>query len=233
MGIRFNVPGKERKKLAEAVAEWDGSEVTYCGAPTFMYRIGESLTVDRSGLLESNGLDDCAFESLTEYLWEHGFECDMSEETLEEANTALTEADTAEKRTGISIQLPMPDEAAVANLKALVEAKGGLIKQAIGADSLPIEEIDGRLDFPWFSADSSPEAIQTYMKFITKLCEMAKNAKRVTAKEKEATNPKYEFRCFLLRLGFIGDEYKADRKLLLKNLSGSSAFKSGSKGGEQ
>ena len=65
------------------------------------------------------------------------------------------------------------------------------------------------------------------MKFITKLCEMAKNAKRVTAKEKESANPKYEFRCFLLRLGFIGDEYKADRKLLLKNLSGSSAFKSG------
>jgi hypothetical protein len=39
---------------------------------------------------------------------------------------------------------------------------------------------------------------------------------------------KYAFRCFLLRLGFIGDEYKKSRKILLKNLSGSSAFKSGS-----
>lgn len=44
-----------------------------------------------------------------------------------------------------------------------------------------------------------------------------------------ADNEKYAFRCFLLRLGFIGDEYKADRKVLLKNLSGSSAFKDGAK----
>ena len=37
----------------------------------------------------------------------------------------------------------------------------------------------------------------------------------------------YAFRCFLLRLGFIGEEYKAERKILLSKLSGSSAFKSG------
>ena len=40
----------------------------------------------------------------------------------------------------------------------------------------------------------------------------------------------YAFRCFLLRLGFIGSEYKAERKILLKNLSGSSAFKNGGAG---
>ena len=45
------------------------------------------------------------------------------------------------------------------------------------------------------------------------------------ATEKDVTNEKYAFRCFLLRLGFIGAEYKADRKILLKNLTGSSAFK--------
>lgn len=38
---------------------------------------------------------------------------------------------------------------------------------------------------------------------------------------------KYAFRCFLLRLGFIGEEYKVERKILLKNLTGSSAFKNG------
>ena len=58
---------------------------------------------------------------------------------------------------------------------------------------------------------------------------MAKTQKRVTAKDKAVDNDKYAFRCFLLRLGFIGDEYKADRKILLSKLSGSSAFKSGTK----
>ena len=63
---------------------------------------------------------------------------------------------------------------------------------------------------------------------------MAKEAKRVTAKEKEVDNVKYAFQCFLLRLGFIGDEYKQNRKILMRNLTGSSAFKNGTKkGGEQ
>lgn len=56
---------------------------------------------------------------------------------------------------------------------------------------------------------------------------MSKNAKRVTVTEKAVDNEKYAFRCFLLRLGFIGSEYKVERKILLKNLSGSSAFKNG------
>ena len=57
------------------------------------------------------------------------------------------------------------------------------------------------------------------------LVKMAKNAKRVVVKERPVDNEKYAFRCFLLRLGFIGDEYKQSRKILLRNLLGSSAFK--------
>lgn len=56
---------------------------------------------------------------------------------------------------------------------------------------------------------------------------MARNAKRVVAKEKETDNDKYAFRCFLLRLGFIGAEFKTERKILLRNLVGTSAFRSG------
>ena len=78
----------------------------------------------------------------------------------------------------------------------------------------------------YLPADCKPEELQAYMHFITALCEMTKNQKRITAKEKTVENEKYAFRCFLLRLGFIGDEYKAERKILLRNLTGSSAFKS-------
>ena len=51
--------------------------------------------------------------------------------------------------------------------------------------------------------------------------------KRVTMKEEKMENEKYEFRCFLLRLRFIRDEYKVARKVLLRHLSGNSAWKSG------
>ena len=67
-----------------------------------------------------------------------------------------------------------------------------------------------------------------YEQFICRICDMARNQKRINAKEKEVDNEKYAFRCFLLRLGFIGDEHKVTRKILLRNLSGSSAFKAGS-----
>ena len=225
MTIQYNVPGNKRKELVKTIATWLGADIKYCGAPSFAYEV-DYFTIDRNGCLSfDDRADSEVIERLLEHLYDEGFEC---EEVPEE------EAEPEEsKPNGIAIQMPMMDEAAVENLKALVEAKGSLIREAIGVDSLPIEEIDGRLDFPWFSADSTPEEIQTYMKFITKLCEMAKNAKRVTAKEKKTVNPKYEFRCFLLRLGFIGEEYKADRRILLRNLSGSSAFKSSTKGGEQ
>lgn len=58
---------------------------------------------------------------------------------------------------------------------------------------------------------------------------MARNQKRITAKEKPTDNDKYAFRCFLLRLGFIGTEFKDERKVLLRSLSGNSAFKSGAR----
>jgi hypothetical protein len=124
-------------------------------------------------------------------------------------------------------------EGQLENLKKLVEAKAPLLKSALLVDDLPIEITDEKVSFPWFSGDIDAEHCGAYTSLITAICKMAKEAKRVTAKEKEAVNAKYEFRCFLLRLGFIGDEFKINRKLLLENLSGSSAFKSGAKkGGE-
>lgn len=113
------------------------------------------------------------------------------------------------------------------NLKALITAKGSLIKKALGVDDLPLEVTDTKVSFPWFPATPTPDEMNAYDAFICKLCEMARSQSRVNSSEKPVDNEKYAFRCFLLRLGFIGAEYKTARKILLKNLSGSSAFKSG------
>lgn len=112
------------------------------------------------------------------------------------------------------------------NLTKLLEAKGNLIRKALGITDLRVEVLEDRVAFPWFSQVDADSAA-AYTHFISALCEMSRNAKRVTATEKPVDNEKYAFRCFLLRLGFIGSEYKAERKILLKNLSGSSAFKNG------
>ena len=90
-----------------------------------------------------------------------------------------------------------------------------------------IEEED-RITFPWFKIKPSDNSLlEAYSKFVCALAKLAREQKRVNPKEKEVENEKYAFRCFLLRLGFIGKEYKEVRKTLLKNFTGSSAFKGG------
>ena len=127
---------------------------------------------------------------------------------------------------GLTVEIPL-DKVSLGNLTKLLEAKGKLIRKALGISELSIEILEDRVAFPWFGELPNSDAVKAYTHFISALCEMSKNAKRVTVTEKAVDNEKYAFRCFLLRLGFIGSEYKAERKILLKNLTGSSAFKDG------
>ena len=78
-------------------------------------------------------------------------------------------------------------DTALENLDAIIAAKGELIKKALGITALPILREDGKICFPWFPGDASPEEIKAYDNFICKLCEMARTQKRITAKEKEVS----------------------------------------------
>jgi hypothetical protein len=105
-----------------------------------------------------------------------------------------------------------------------VQARCSLIQKALGADNLTIELEDGKLRFPWFNRILTPEETKAYTHFLITLADLAKKQKRVLVRERQVPSDKYAFRCFILRLGFIGDEYKAERKTLLSRLSGSSAY---------
>lgn len=101
-----------------------------------------------------------------------------------------------------------------------------------GFDLLPVQVEADTVSFPWFSGEATGDEIKAYTHLITALCDMARNQKRIIAREKDTDNDKYAFRCFLLRLGFIGAEFKEERKILLRNLTGNGAFKSGKRGTE-
>ena len=125
------------------------------------------------------------------------------------------------------LTVEMPSNAVDAiKLKRLLEAKGDLFKKALGVNTLEFYEEDEKICFPWFE-NIDFDDITAYVHFISAICKMTKEAKRVNSGVREIDNEKYAFRCFLLRLGFIGAEYKTERKILLKNLTGSSAFKNG------
>ena len=150
-----------------------------------------------------------------------------SEEALESCATVSYEAVSAGASDRLVIEVPATGFGAGAldNLEKLVTGKSLLIMKSIGTDSLPIEKTEDLVRFPWFQNNSSPENVSAYTRFVYALCEMAKKQKRVTLTKTSVASEKYAFRCFLLRLGFIGDEYKNARKILLSNLSGSGSFK--------
>ena len=135
--------------------------------------------------------------------------------------------DRAGKRD-LTVAMPL-DKVRTGNLTNLLEAKGSLIKKALGINELPIIIEDEQIAFPWFTERMDADTAKAYTDFIAALCKMSREQKRISSAEKAVENEKYAFRCFLLRLGFVGTEYKTDRKILLKNLTGSSAFKSGTK----
>ncbi|MDL2318394.1 virulence protein, partial [Eubacteriales bacterium OttesenSCG-928-A19] len=115
------------------------------------------------------------------------------------------------------------------NLFRMVIAKTPLLKMALDTEELPIRQTADTLDFPWFHFTEDAETVVAYTTLISLLCKTAKEKKRVTAKEREAPNPKYALRCFLLSLGFIGEEYKAARKVLLSRMEGNGSWKHGKK----
>ena len=218
MKATYNVTGDERKALVRIISEVIGMKPVYMRMPTCAYVIA-GITVEKDGaVVWDERTDDTTIETVKAALSDAGF-------TAEED----TQPEVTSNEYGLVVQMPKASftEDSLNNLHRLIETKGSLIKKALDVTELPITEEDDKLSFPWFTTEPDPDEVRAYTHFITALCEMARNQKRVTAKKKETDNDKYAFRCFLLRLGFIGADYKTERKILLRNLSGSSAFRNG------
>lgn len=206
MLINYHVTGAERKRLVKTIASYTGCDAKYLGVPSCAYRV-DCFTIDREGALS---IDDCTdtemVEGLLGLLHDEGFEAEPGDMTI-----------------SVPVEFDRPQT--YEKLTALISSKQTLIRQAIGVDELPVELTDKGFDFPWFGANATPTEQPAYRQFVTALVKTAAKLKRVNPTEREVENGKYEFRCFLLRLRFIGDEYKQSRKILLSNFEGSSAYK--------
>ena len=69
--------------------------------------------------------------------------------------------------------------------------------------------------------------LKSYIQLCLALSQMAKDAKKASPKPQQNENPKYAMRTWLLRLGFIGEEFATARDFLTRNLSGDTAFRHG------
>ena len=230
MKINYEVSGTERKRLVQAIGEITEAKPKYLGVPSCAYQVGDYKVGKNGEITFNEQVTADNLELLVERLAEQGFEAEITkpaqvEKPIEEGEESAPPEDEI---GGLVIELPRESftDTNLENLKKLIESKDSLIRNALGVKELPLEITEDKVSFPWFSFLVTAEEIKAYSAFITSLAKLGKEQKRVTAKPKEVENEKSAFRCFLLRLGFIGDEYKQERRILLSKLTGSSAFKS-------
>ena len=222
MKIHYNITKEQRKKMVEIVGRTLGVQLIYCGAPTFAYKVG-AFEITRDGCIcFGDEADEAEVERVRTALREAGF---VAEE--DESDMPTAEVDSEEDSLAISLPRRFFTETALKNLDALLASKGHLIQKAFNIEKATYTLTEETIKFAWFHGKIAEDTVRAYTDFISKLCEMAQKQKRAVAKEKPTENEKYAFRCFLLRLGMIGDDYKTSRKILLQNLTGSSAFKCG------
>ena len=205
--IPFSPNQSGRKKLAEALAAHLGVNPVYAGTPSFDYLIGQAR-LDRDWVLHLP--EDIDTDALTEMVITAGF------------------APKGEEY-GLTLAFPTTrwDEATAAKLDALLAAKGALIAKALGIPATPmnLNAVEETVEFAWFEQLPNAEVIEAASVLLQLMIEHAKTATRISPKPPAPGNDKYAMRCWLLRLGMIGEGYKTARRVLLANLEGNAAWK--------
>lgn len=229
MRINYNVTGADRKALVRAMVELLGEPPVYQGAPSFAYAVG-GYRVDKDGMVsvpEDTAPED--IRKLVDALREKGFQpVEPAEQPTAAADSNPAQAEDEDLRFLI-IKVPRDGftPETEENLRRIIASKAPLLKKALETDSLEIVFTEDALCFQWFTLHGIDGESDAYNRLVTAMCKMAKEQKRVVAKECVADNEKFAMQLFLIRLGFIGDEYKTARRILLRNLTGNSSWRSG------
>lgn len=214
--IRFTLKSKQRPKLAQEIGNILGTAPHYERVPSCAYDIA-GYRLDKESVLHiPEGAEETAKDLILQ-LRERGFQDDAE---------VTEEVPVQQEKLTIAIPKESLTDTALENLQKIIANKQTLFQRAFRTDSTEIEITEEKISFLWFPYTADSDEIAAYTQFISRLCDMARDAKRVSSKPTETDNDKYAFRCFLLRLGFIGKEYTTARKILLRNLTGNSAFRS-------
>jgi hypothetical protein len=226
-----------RKEIVTALETHYNVKAKYMGVPSFNYTIeikDKTYTIERDSKIKGPDGEEIEFESLME----NGDGKEM-ERIMSEVHVSM------EGHTGISLR----------NIINMIYSKEHLIKkvfeyddnilnpelvQKINEENLKEEDelksaLEGienpGVDFNFeekniiFKFCRNHEKNKAYIKFIEKLCEYAKSLKHASMKRSQTDNEKFAMRVWLIRLGFVGTDFKEIRKIILKDLSGNAAFR--------
>ncbi len=160
--------------------------------------------------------------------------CENDFETVEKILGRLeTGGAVTNERTGMAVQLSMAGldhrERFESNLANLYESRGALLQKAVGREFDSLADCSllgeqGVVSLPLFPSSLDENDMRSYVQLSQGIVDFATKSKGIRQKENDLSNEKFRMRTWLVRIGFVGEEFKYARKLLTENLSGNSAW---------
>ena len=249
--LTFEMNIGDRKKLIKKVEKMTGQESVYMNPPTYAYKIGD-YTVDRDGNLSVE--EDKADIMMLMQLMGEGFivEKTIGAEGAEYTPVQVTIDLPLKGHTGVSLRNlinlihsraslinkatgsdffvdagltdVLADDGNVCAVDILKKVMKDYENEHKGSIR-GIELSEDRIRFTGFPEFADNLTLKAWMDLASLMNKQALDQKRIQAKDVSEENEKYSFRIWLIRLGMNGDEYKRTRKILMKRLSGHSAFR--------
>lgn len=238
--MKIQGTGRDRKLTVQELESATGTKRTYLGAPTFTFTVGD-YSILRDGSVEVPD-ESCDMEVIRSLVSQGLLESPEEPDSLtielplegHDGTTLMNLINMIHSRQFLlnqSVGRPGAfhiDEAARQKLAAASPetAPDFAEKMAeIGADKFRGIIIGDRIRFTGFPLSEEPEVNQAHIRLAALMNAQAKEKKRVSPKTADSVNQKYSFRVWLINIGMAGPEYKETRKVLLKNLTGHSAFR--------
>lgn len=234
MTITTSAPS--RKELVKAISLHLNTDAVYAGPPSFAYRVGD-FTIDRNGVVSAENEADLT--TLRNMLVEKGY-AEAEQETLEfhvpvdgmDGNALRNLVFLVKSKQYILNRVTRHATFRVFDSTVLALTDESVTSPEAFYAALPSdpEEMaglsfgDGYAAFA-FPLDADGARNRAYAELAAFMVKAAREATRVSWKERKPENEKYYFRCWLLRLGLTGQGGKESRKALLAGLSGHVAFK--------
>ena len=242
----------DRKLVVKALEECAGVKAKYMGVPSFAYMItinGRTYTIDRAGRITLDDVEvelEALINGTNEEKETEARELAQENEALDFDITIPMEGHTGstlrnmlnmlyskqpviKKVFEIEADILQADFIADLNkssIQTIEEFKTGIAgKQQSGFNGIEFNFTNNTITFKFFRHLQEPDRLEAYTQFISLLSKSARGLSHASPKLTATDSYKFTMRTWLIRLGFVGHEYKKSRMLLLKNLEGNGAYR--------
>ena len=165
--IRFTLESKQRPKLAQEIGNILGTVPHYERVPSCAYDIA-GYRLDKEGVLHIPEGAEETTKDLIRQLRERGFQDDAE---------VTEEVPVQEDKLTIGIPRESLTDTALENLQRIIANRQTLFQRAFRMDSTEIEITEEKINFTWFPYTTDSDEMAAYTQFISRLCDMARDAK--------------------------------------------------------